>query len=245
MASLGFVDIKVIRKLRVAFFSTGDELRSIGEGLQVGEIYDSNRYTLYGLLAHQHCQVSDLGVVRDDPEALRKILATTASAHDLIISSGGVSVGDADYVRQVFSELGEMVFWKVAMKPGRPLTFGKIQNAYFLGLPGNPVATMVSFNLFVKPALQKLAGETVSKPFTIKAITTDNLKKRIGRTEYQRGFLTQTADGRFLVSKTGNQSSGILLSMSKANCYIVLSAEQSQIAKGSEVTVQLFSEFGN
>jgi len=241
IASLGITQVKVKRLLRVAFFSTGDELRGIGEVLRPGEIHDSNRYTLYAMLIHQHCQVTDLGVVRDDPDELRAVLQAAALEHDVIISTGGVSVGDADHVRQVFAEIGDLAFWKVAMKPGRPLTFGYLGNALFFGLPGNPVAVMVCFCQFVQPALQRLSGEDTLLPLTLQAVTTSALKKRAGRTEYQRGVLSQAEDGRLIVCKTGNQGSGILLSMSRANCFIVLPAADTRVEPGTKVMVQPFA----
>ncbi|QWF70553.1 molybdopterin molybdotransferase MoeA [Methylomonas paludis] len=241
LASVGMTEVRVQRRLRVAFFSTGDELRGVGESLAPGQIYDSNRYTLYGMLMRQHCQISDLGSVPDDPAALRSTLLAAAPHHDLIIATGGVSVGDADHVRRVFAELGELNFWKVAMKPGRPLTFGRLQQAWFFGLPGNPVAVMVSFCQFVLPALQQLAGTATTPPLTVKATSTSVLKKRPGRTEYQRGILSYDSAGNLLVSKTGEQGSGILSSMSKANCFIVLSIEQTRIEPGQIVTVQPFA----
>lgn len=241
VASLGIADVSVKRRLRVAFFSTGDELRGVGEVLQPGEIHDSNRYTLYAMLTHQHCLITDLGVVKDDPLALRTVLQSAAAEHDVIISTGGVSVGDADYVRQVLSELGDVAFWKVAMKPGRPLTFGHLGKALFFGLPGNPVTVMVSFSQFVQPALQRLAGEQGTPPLSLYAVTTSALKKRAGRTEYQRGVLSQADDGSLMVSKTGDQGSGILLSMSRANCFIVLPAEDTRVEAGSKVMVQPFA----
>jgi molybdopterin molybdotransferase len=242
IASLGIQQVSVKRRLKVAFFSTGDELRGIDQPLQAGEIYDSNRYTLFGMLSHQFCDVTDLGVVSDEPVQLRATLLAAANGHDVIISSGGVSVGAADYMRQVISEVGNIFFWKVAMKPGRPLVFGQIQQALFFGLPGNPVAVMVNFSQFVQPALRRLVGEVFAPPLTLNALTTSVLKKRAGRTEYQRGILSQAADGSLLVSKTGEQGSGILLSMSRANCFIVLSAEQTRIEVGQEVRVQPFAE---
>lgn len=243
LASLGISAIPVLRRLRVAFFTTGDELRGVGEALRPGEIHDSNRYTLFGMLTHQHCLISDLGVVGDDPQALRAALKAAAKEHDVIISTGGVSVGAADHVRSALSELGHIDFWKVAMKPGRPLTFGHVQQAWFFGLPGNPVAAMVSFCQFVQPALQRLAGETANPPLSLHATTTSTLKKRAGRTEYQRGILSLAEDGSMQVRKTGEQGSGILLSMSRANCFIVLSAEQTHVEPGAQVMVQPFAGF--
>ena len=241
LAALGIPQVSLMRRLRVAFFSTGDELRSVGEALRPGEIYDSNRYTLYAMLTHRHCEFTDLGVVRDDPSALRTALQSAAHGHDVIISSGGVSVGEADHVRQVLGELGDIAFWKVAMKPGRPLTFGHLGKAVFFGLPGNPVAVMVSFCQFVQPALQRLAGETPAPPLSLRAASTSALKKRAGRTEYQRGILSQAEDGSLCVCKTGEQGSGVLTSMSRANCFIVLPSDQTRVEPGTEVIVQPFA----
>jgi molybdopterin molybdotransferase len=243
LASLGLRHVNVIRRLRIAFCTTGDELQTVGEELKSGQIYDSNRYTLFGLLKHQYCEITDLGVIADDVMKLRDALQSAAKQFDVIISSGGVSVGEADYVRQVLGELGEVAFWKVAMKPGRPLTFGRINQAWFFGLPGNPVAVMVSFCQFVRPALQRLSGEAVSQPLILQAISESVLRKRAGRTEFQRGVLRQEADGRLVVSKTGEQGSGMLLSMSRGNCFIVMSAGQTRVEVGAYVNVQPFSNW--
>lgn len=241
VASLGIAQVSVMRRLRVAFFSTGDELRPVGEALRPGEIYDSNRYTLYAMLTHQHCEVTDMGVVRDDPAALGAALQRAAEEHDVVISSGGVSVGEVDYVRRVLSELGDISFWKVAMRPGRPLTFGHIGRAVFFGLPGNPVAVMVTFSQFVQPALQRLAGEIADPPLSLPAVSTSALRKRAGRTEFQRGILSRNEDGSLTVCKTGQQGSGVLTSMSHANCFIVLPAAQMRVEPGTTVTVQPFA----
>jgi len=243
IASLGIQYVSVLRRLRIAFFSTGDELCAIGGELLPGQIYDSNRYTLFGMLSHLHCEITDLGVVADDPLQLRNMLQMAANRHDVVMSTGGVSVGEADHVRQVLSELGDIVFWKVAMRPGRPLIFGRLQQACFFGLPGNPVAVMVSFCQFVQPALQCLAGEVASPPLILQAVSSSILNKRAGRTEYQRGILSQAADGSLSVCKTGEQGSGILLSMSRANCFIVLTAEQTRVEVGSIVRVQPFADW--
>jgi molybdopterin molybdotransferase len=243
IASLGIEEVLVIRKLRVAFFTTGDELRSLGEDLQPGQIYDSNRYTLYAMLAHQHCQITDLGIVGDNPQALQEALTTAAIDHDVIISTGGVSVGEADHVRKVFGKLGNINFWKVALKPGRPLVFGQLQQAWFFGLPGNPVAVMVGFRQFVYPALQRLSGEAPKPTITLQAVSSSVLKKRPGRTEFQRGILSQAADGGLTVCKTGAQGSGILSSMSQANCFIILPAEQTLVEAGAMVMVQPFADW--
>lgn len=243
LSSLGINNVAVMRRLRVAFFSTGDELQTVGEALQPGQIYDSNRYTLFGMLSRQHCDITDLGVVGDDPMQVRNTLQLAAKSHDVIISSGGVSVGEADYIYQVLNELGDIIFWKVAMKPGRPLTFGRLQQALFFGLPGNPVAVMVSFSQFVQPALQRFGGEIARPPLILRAVTSSLLRKRAGRTEYQRGILSQASDGELTVCKTGEQGSGILRSMSQANCFIVLTADQTRVEAGSTVIVQPFASW--
>ncbi|WAR46102.1 molybdopterin molybdotransferase MoeA [Methylomonas rapida] len=243
LASLGINNVAVIRRLRVAFFSTGDELQVAGEILQPGQIYDSNRYTLFGMLSGLHCEITDLGVVGDDPMHVRNILQLAAMNHDVIISSGGVSVGEADYVHQVLNELGDIVFWKVAIKPGRPLIFGSLQQTLFFGLPGNPVAVMVSFCQFVQPALQRFGGEIFRPHLMLRAVTSSHLNKKAGRTEYQRGILSQAADGELTVCSTGEQGSGILLSMSQANCFIVLNANQTRVEAGSTVIVQPFDNW--
>lgn len=240
LASLGLTGVCVARKLRVAHFSTGDELRETGQPLAAGQIHDSNRYTLHAMLRHRHCDITDLGIVRDDPAALRRALAA-AAGHDLVISTGGVSVGDADYVRQVFAETGEIDFWKIAMKPGRPLTFGRLGAGWFFGLPGNPVAVMVGFSQFVLPALQRLAGEAVSEPLILPALAESVFKKRTGRTDYQRGMLRRGPDGNLYVASTGEQGSGVLTSMSRANCFIILAPDQGRVEPGHIVNVQPFT----
>jgi len=241
LASLGIGEVHVRRRPRVAFFSTGDELRSIGEVLGEGQIYDSNRYSLYGMLKRLPVEILDLGVVRDEPDALREAFSHASSMADVVITSGGVSVGDADYIKPILSELGEMDFWKIAMKPGRPLTFGQLGNAIFFGLPGNPVAVMVTFYQFVQPALHYLSSGEVSMPITVKATCTTPLYNRPGRFDFQRGILQQTADGEFEVSKAGKQGSGILTSMSHANCFIFLSEDCPSVQAGDTVIVQPFA----
>lgn len=240
IASLGVAEVAVWRRPRVAFFSTGDELRSLGDTLGLGEIYDSNRYTLHGMLTDLGVEVVDLGVVSDDPAALEHAFARAARAADAVITSGGVSVGEADYTREILGRLGEVRFWKVAMKPGRPLAFGHIDGAWFFGLPGNPVSVMVTFYEFVRPALEKLMGTLPRQPWTVPARTTAALKKRPGRVEFQRGFLARAADGTLTVTPTGDQGSGILSSMSQANCFIVLPLETAAVDAGAAVEVQPF-----
>ena len=241
LASLGFGEISVLRQLRVAFFSTGDELKSIGEPLKPGDIYDSNRYTLYAMLQKLGIDMLDMGVIKDDPEALRQALQTASDNADVVITSGGVSVGDADYIKALLAELGQVNFWKIAMKPGRPLAFGQIGNTPFFGLPGNPVSVMVTFYQFVLPALQKMAGETQTAPLLLQATAAAPIRKRPGRFEFQRGILKSSADGQLQVCMTGEQGSGILSSMSHANCFILLDENCAGINAGEAVTVQPFA----
>lgn len=240
LASLGFNEVGVYRKLKIAIFSTGDELIQPGTALAAGQIYDSNRYTLIGLLTELGVEIIDMGNIRDDKDAVRAALLKASSQADVIITSGGVSVGDADYIKQLLAEIGEVVFWKIAMKPGRPLAYGKIGNCHFFGLPGNPVAVMVTFLQFVRNALWELMGQHPKPVFNFQAISTSAIRKSPGRTEFQRGILSQGADGLWLVQTTGEQGSGILSSMSRANCFIVLPVEQGNVEKGSVVQIQLF-----
>ncbi len=244
LASLGQAEVSVYRKLRVAFFSTGDELRSIGEALNEGCVYDSNRYTLYGMLARLGFDIIDMGVVRDEPAALEAAFRSAAECADAIITSGGVSVGEADYTKRMMKELGEVAFWKIAMRPGRPMAFGKItsngRTAALFGLPGNPVAVMVTFYHFVRDALLAMQGNTVMPLPLMRAISTEAMRKKPGRTEYQRGVVKPRADGRFEVQITGSQGSGILRSMSEANGFVVLHHEQGNVNAGDEVDVLLF-----
>ena len=241
IASLGIAEVCVVRRLRVAFFSTGDELRSIGETLNDGAIYDSNRYTLYGMLQRMGADIIDMGVIKDDLEALEEAFAIAAANADVLITSGGVSVGEADYIKQILAKLGQVDFWKVAIKPGRPLAFGHVGDAVFFGLPGNPVSVMVTFYEFVQPALRKMIGEDSTGALTLKARCDSRLKKRPGRVEYQRGVLQQDNEGNLVVVKTGAQGSGILTSMSQANCFIILPLDSSGIEPGMYVDIQPFS----
>lgn len=237
-ASLGRSELRVYRRPRVAFLSTGDELRAIGETLRPGDVYDSNRYTLYGMLTGFGAEVVDLGVIRDDRDALRVALTGAARIADAVVSSAGASVGDADFVKQTLDDIGEVGFWKIAMKPGRPLAFGRIADALFFGLPGNPVSVMVTFHQFVRPALRKLMGENPAAPLRLQARAATALYKRPGRTEFQRGVLSRDADGQLRVTSTGGQGSGILSSMSQANCFIVLPAECGGVEAGAMVEVE-------
>jgi molybdopterin molybdotransferase len=235
IASLGIGEVKVKRKLRVALFATGDELASIGTALKEGEVYDSNRYTVHGMLSRLGVEVIDMGVVRDDPAALEKAFLL-ASRQDAIITTGGVSVGEADFIRQMMAKLGEVLFWKIAMRPGRPMAFGRINDAWLFGLPGNPVAVMVTFYGLVRDALLHLAGRGGEAMPLLKATAAENLRKVPGRTEFQRGIVSR--DGK--VRTTGQQGSGVLRSMSEANCFIVLEHERGNVQAGEPVNVQLF-----
>ena len=242
VASLGIGEVSVHRKLKVAFFSTGDELVSVGKKLKAGEVYDSNRYTLWGMLARLGCEIVDLGVVRDDPKKLEAAFRKAASGADAVVTSGGVSVGEADFTKQMMAKLGDVVFWKIAMRPGRPMAFGRIRaggrSAYLFGLPGNPVAVMVTFYHFVRGALLHMAGRSDTELPLLRARTEAAMRKKPGRTEYQRGIL-ELKNGEWTVRLTGAQGSGILRSMSEANCFVVLGHEQGSVAAGDTVDVML------
>jgi molybdopterin molybdotransferase len=248
-ASLGINTLTVKRKLRVAILSSGNELRPLGVPLDSGSIYDSNRYSLMGLLNRLDLEVLDCGIIQDDPIALKTAFSEAASTADVIISSGGVSVGEADFTKQVMQELGDIGFWKIAMRPGRPMAFGTLKpvpnqhpprSTLFFGLPGNPVAVMVTFYQFVQSALLQLSGATQLRPPLTQAIASAAIRKKPGRTEYQRGILEIGPDGRTQVRVTGSQGAGILRSMSEANCFIVLGHEQGNVAAGELVNVVLF-----
>ncbi|MEC9329841.1 MAG: gephyrin-like molybdotransferase Glp [Pseudomonadota bacterium] len=241
VASLGIGELRVLRKPRVAFFSNGDELRSIGEPLSLGEVYDSNRYTLHGMLTRLAVDFVDLGVVPDDRARIRETLLQAASIADVVITSAGASVGDADYVKDILDEIAQVNFWKLAMKPGRPLSFGRIGEAFLFGLPGNPVSVMVTFYQFVLPALRRLMGEKSYEPLRLPARALNRLKKKPGRTEYQRGYLVQDEHGELTVSTTGDQGSGVLSSMSQANCFIILEMDSMGAQAGETVTVEPFA----
>ncbi len=240
LASLGLGEVSVLRRLRVAFFSTGDELRSIGQPLDEGQIYDSNRYTLFGMLQRLGVEILDLGVVGDDRDAIAGTFHEAANIADVVITSGGVSVGDADYVKDLLASMGRVAFWKIAMKPGRPLAFGHLGNAAFFGLPGNPVSVMATFYELVQPALRRMMGCSMETPLTVRARCTTRLKKRPGRQDFQRGILTRGGEGEWTVQTTGPQGSHVLSSMSQANCFIVLSADSGDIPEGTLVDVQPF-----
>ena len=240
VASLGIAKVKVYRQLRVAYFSTGDEVLSLGDALREGAVYDSNRYTVFGLLSRMGCAVIDMGVVRDDPVLLEDAFKQAANKADVIITSGGVSVGEADFTKAMMKKLGDVAFWKIAMRPGRPMAVGRLGNSILFGLPGNPVAVMVTFLAFVKPALLHLMGGTPSTTPYLRAKSAVALRKKPGRTEYQRGFVRTLPDGTLQVEAAGNQGSGVLRSMVEANGLIVLHHHQSNVAAGDEVDVMIF-----
>lgn len=242
LASLGIGEVRVYRQLRAAILATGDELRSIGQPLAEGQIYDSNRYTLHCMLTRLGIQVIDLGIVADRPEALRPAFIQAARDADLVLTTGGVSVGEADHVRPLLEEIGAVRFWKIAMKPGRPFAFGTLGDALFFGLPGNPVAAMVTFYQLVQPALLRLGGETRPPPLNRFTVPCDDpLRKAPGRTEYVRARLYTDPDGQLRVCSAGRQGSGILTSMAGGNCFVVLPPDAGPVAPGDLVTVQPFS----
>ena len=245
IASLGIAQVKVYRQLKVAFFSTGDELASIdsashGTALKQGQVYDSNRYSLFGMLTRLGVEVLDLGAVPDHPELLESTMLSASKQADVVITSGGVSVGEADYMKLLLAKHGQVVFWKIAMKPGRPLAYGKIGQAHYFGLPGNPVAVMVTFYQFVREALLELMGQPNPLPLPMfNVVCTQPIKKITGRTEFQRGILYPDSDGTWKVKPTGAQGSAILSSMSQANCFIVLDEHLGNLDAGAAVKVQV------
>ena len=248
-ASLGIATLTVHRKLKVAILSSGDELRTLGQALDAGSIYDSNRYSLTGLLNRLDLEIIDCGIVRDDPASLKEAFCNAAKVADVLISSGGVSVGEADFTKQIMQDLGDVGFWKIAMRPGRPMAFGTLKpvagqssthKTLFFGLPGNPVAVMVTFYQFVRAALLQLNGATQTEPPLTQAISESAIRKKPGRTEFQRAILGRSKDGKPTVKLTGSQGAGILRSMSEANCFVILHHDQGNIAAGDWVDVALF-----
>lgn len=237
LASQGIAEVEIVRRPVVAFFSTGDELRGVGEPLASGQIHDSNRHTLYALLRRMNAGIRDMGVIPDQPDAIVEAFREARDTADMVITTGGVSVGDADYVKQTLESLGRIDFWKIAMKPGRPLAFGRLGDALFFGLPGNPVSTMATFILFVRPSLQRLMGMEPHPPLTLRARCLNRLRKVPGRTDYQRGILSQDESGAPVVSTTGLQGSHVLSSMSRANAFIIIPREAGDVEEGTEVEV--------
>ena len=242
LASVGVTELNIVRTPVVAFFSTGDELKSVGQNLQPGDIYDSNRYILFGMLQKMGVECIDMGVIPDIKQEIEDTLLEATKCADVVVTSGGASVGEADYIKIILDEIGQVDFWKIAMKPGRPLAFGKINDTLFFGLPGNPVAVMATFYQFVQPALKRLEGETIEKPVLLKAKSLSKLKKRPGRKDFQRGIASSNENGELIVDTTGIQGSHMLSSMSKANCFIVLDPESGDVEANSLVEIQLFNE---
>ncbi len=244
VASLGLPEIRVFRKLKVAYFSTGDEILSLGEPPRVGAVYDSNRYTVFGLLCRLGVEVLDMGVIKDEPAALEAAFRQAAATADAIITSGGVSMGEADHTKAMMRQLGDVAFWRIAMRPGRPMAVGRIasgdRSSVLFGLPGNPVAVMVTFLAFVRPALLRMMGAHAQPLPLLKAQSGEALRKKPGRTEYQRGIVTTADDGSLWVRTTGNQGSGVLRSMVEANGLIVLHHGQGNVAIGDQVDVMMF-----
>jgi len=242
LASLGIATVKVLRKLRVAIFSTGDELQPVGQPLAAGQIYDTNRFAISLMLHKLGCEVIDLGIIKDDPTALRSAFTEADRQADVVISTGGVSVGEADFTKSMLEELGVISFWKLAMKPGKPFAFGRLANSWFCGLPGNPVSAVVTFYQLVQPLLATLTGQTASAlPTRLRVRTATALKKSPGRLDFQRGVLRQNSQGEPEVISTGAQGSHVYSSFSQANCFIVLERERGPVAAGEWVDVEPFN----
>lgn len=242
LASLGVTEVQVWKTLKVAVFSTGDELQPVGTPLQEGQIYDTNRFAVRLMLEQLGCTVLDLGIIRDDPQALRKAFEEANAFADLVISSGGVSVGEADYTKQMLDELGEIGFWKLAMKPGKPFAFGKLKNSWFCGLPGNPVSAALTFYQLVQPFIAQLAGHTAWQfPPRLQAVAVTPLKKSAGRLDFQRGIYSTNAQGQLEVRTTGHQGSHVFSSFSQANCFIVLERDRDNVAAGEIVEIEPFN----
>ncbi|MBK0095083.1 molybdopterin molybdotransferase MoeA [Erwinia sp. S63] len=242
LASLGIAEVSVLRKLRVAIFSTGDELQAVGQPLADGQIYDTNRFTVSLMLNKLGCEVIDLGVIADDPEALRKAFSEADRQADVVISTGGVSVGEADFTKAMLEELGVITFWKLAMKPGKPFAFGRLANSWFCGLPGNPVSAAVTFYQLVQPLLATLTGQTTRiMPLRQRARATQRLKKSPGRLDFQRGILSRGEDGELEVRSTGAQGSHVFSSFALADCFIVLDRDRADVKAGEWVEVEVFN----
>ncbi|WP_025565587.1 molybdopterin molybdotransferase MoeA [Psychromonas sp. SP041] len=241
LASLGIANVDVYRKLKVAVLSSGDELKSLGETLQQGEIYDSNRYSIMALLSRLNVEVIDFGIIKDDYALIKESMIKADQLADVVITSGGVSVGEADFIKEVLNEIGEIGFWKLAIKPGKPFAFGKLQNSVFFGLPGNPVSAIVTLYQLAVPAMAKMSGELIKPALRLNAICSDALFKAPGRTDFQRGTYSTNEQGQLIVSTTGNQGSGVFSSMSQSNCFIILEQDRGSVAIGETVVIEPYS----
>ena len=242
LSSAGINKVEVFEPLTVAIFTTGDELIAPGQALEPGKVYDSNRLTIKTMCWRMGFKVIDLGLVQDDPEVIKKVMLNAADSADVLLTSGGVSVGEADHIKPVLEEIGELSIWKVAIKPGKPIAIGSIGNCRFFGLPGNPVSTVVTLNKLVKPALLKLSGENIIWPEQFTARCLDTLRKAPGRRDYQRGIATTDEQGQWQVRSTGPQGSGRIASVSDANCYIILEPDNTGVASGEQVMIELFDK---
>ncbi|WP_413699310.1 molybdopterin molybdotransferase MoeA [Psychromonas sp. KJ10-10] len=241
IASLGIAEICVFRKLKVAVISSGDELTNLGQPLSEGDIYDSNRYSIIALLSRLNVEVIDFGIIVDDLDLIREAIRSADEQADVVITSGGVSVGEADFIKDVLSELGEIGFWKLAIKPGKPFAFGKLPSSVFFGLPGNPVSAMVTLYQLAVPAMAIMAGLNTAPAIRFNAVTTDKLKKSPGRTDFQRAVYSVNKDGQLVVSTTGSQGSGVFSSMSQSNCFIVLEQDRGNVEIGETVSIEPYS----
>ena len=241
LASLGVAEIEVHRTLRVAYFSTGDEIRPPGAPFEPGLVYDSNRFIMHGMLGRLGVEIVDLGIVPDHRDAVLDAFREASARADVVLSSGGASTGEADYVKEVLREIGQIGFWRIAIRPGRPLAFGFLDDSVFFGLPGNPVAVMVTFYQFVEPAIRTASGETDARPRpAVEARCTTRLRKKPGRVEYFRAILERDESGALVVRSTGKSGSGLLHTMSDANCFIVLPEDGVTVEPGATVAVQPF-----
>lgn len=241
LATIGIAKVEVKRKMKVAFFSTGDELKPVGTSLATGQIYDSNRYSIQGLLNRANIEWTDLGIIPDAPDAIRAAFLRASKDADMVLTSGGVSVGDADYIKQVLEEEGIITFWRLAIKPGKPFAFGQLHNAVFCGLPGNPVSSMVTFYKLVWPLIVKMQGRPQRPLLTLQATLMGDIRKSPGRVEYQRGILSYNELGEAEVRMSGAQGSGMLTSMTLANCFVILPQQQGDLTQGSMVIVEPFN----
>ncbi len=240
LASLGVAEVTVYKQLRVAFFSTGDELRNVDQELEQGQIYDSNRYTLFGMLKNLGVELIDMGIIPDDRQAIENAFIQASQKADAVMTSGGVSVGEADFVKDTLDKLGKVDFWKIAMKPGKPLAFGFVNDAVFFGLPGNPVSVMATYYQFALPTLKTMMGLKATKATVVKVPCKTDLRKAPGRTDFQRGILQSNEKGELVVESIGMQASHVLSGMSKANCFIILPQDWGNVAAGTLVDVQPF-----